>query len=59
MEQEYLKLMGQLVGLQQENIELRKEMIHGRPNSSHVKKPEQPPIGLDTTEGELALFLDT
>lgn len=59
MEQEYLKLMQQLVELQKENIELRKEMLHGHPNISCVKKPERPSIGLDTTEGEWALFLDT
>ena len=59
MEQEYLKLMQQLVELQKENIELRKEMLCCYPNISQVKKPERLLIGLDTTEGEWALFLDT
>lgn len=59
MEQEYLKLMNQLVELQKENIELRKEMLRGHTNILQVMKPERPSIGLDITEGEWALFLDT
>ena len=59
MEQGYTELLQQLLELQRENIELRKEMIRGRPNTPNVKRPERPSIGLDITDGEWALFLDT
>ena len=50
MEQEYLKLMQQLVEQQKENIELRKEMLCGHPKILRVKKAELPLIGMDTTK---------
>ena len=59
MEQENVMLLRQLVELQKENIELRREMLCGLTNMSRTKKTQRPSIGLNTTDGEWALFLDT
>lgn len=59
MEQENVLLLRQLVELQKENIELRKDILHGRANTSQTKRMQRPSIGLDSTDSEWALFLDT
>ena len=38
--------MQQIAEQQNENIELRKEMLSGLPDISRVKKPERPTLGL-------------
>ena len=50
MDQQYLELMKQLVELQQDDIMLRKQGLNGQPNTSQVRRPEQPLIGLDVTD---------
>ena len=54
-----MQLMAQMVEIQKENLELRRELLSRRTETPHVKTPERPSIGLDTTEAEWALFVDT
>ena len=54
-----MQLMAQMVEMQKENIELRRELLNRRTETPHVKTPERPSIGLDTTEAEWALFIDS
>ena len=51
--------MTQLVELQKDNMDLRRELLRSPTDTPHVKSPERPSIGLDITEGEWSLFVDS
>ena len=56
----YLNLVQQLIEIQKENTDLRKQGTLDWPNrNNYVWKPERPTVGLDSSESDWALFLDT
>lgn len=59
MNQQYLQFRQQLVELQKENITRCKEGLCGQPNMSHVRKPERSTVGLDATDEDWMMFVDT
>ena len=56
----YRSLLHQLVELQKENIELRRQATNDQHyKDNYVRKPERPVIELDSSDGDWALFMDT
>ena len=58
MDPEQLDLLKRITELENDNKELRKEILGRQPDADHVRKPERPVIGLDATDGDWALFID-
>ena len=55
-----LSLLHQLVELQKENIELRRQATNDQHyKDNYVRKPERPVIELDSSNGDWILFMDT
>ena len=54
-----MEMIKQFAELQQENIEYRKQGLSGQPNTSLVRRPKRPSIGLDATDSDWELFIDT
>lgn len=59
IDQQYLSLMQKLVELQMDNIALQKEELCDQLNMSHFRKPEQPTIRLNETDGNRPMFINT
>ena len=59
MEQQIVQIMAQLVELQRDNLELRRELLRSRTETTHAKPPERPSVGLDISESQWALFIDS
>ena len=51
-----VQLMTQLVELQKDNMDLRRELLRSRTDTPHVKSLERPSIGLDITKGQYLLI---
>ena len=54
-----MQLMQQMIELQRENNELRRNMSGASNFSSNAKKPDRPIIEQDSTDNDWALFTDS